>query len=763
MFRITSCFLASALLSVFSLFFTSTVFAQVDTLRTEGEEVIVTGFPAEEGVTPIPMEEIKLKKIEEFPADVQPTKVAAYTPSTTFYSQSGTDIGYTFLTIRGFEQRRLSILINGVPQNDPEDHNVYWFNLPDLLGNSGRIQIQRGAGSAFYGPPAIGGSINIETEFPLNKYLSLTNGYGSYNTLTHTIEGATGLFADNWMIYGRLTRQTSDGYRHHSFTETHSYHLSIRRVDEDHTLQANFFGAPIYDGLAYYGIYSNLTDPEKRKMNWSEPFTYERRPEEVERFFQPHYEIISNYTINPMVQLNNTVFYVQGDGEFDFDGTWVFPFTGYTHARYYRLTKPYADVYGFTPINDTVSTLGNELVRAFVGNKQLGWLPRLDINLGYGKIYIGAELRTHSSIHWGHLLSADMMPSDLPADYHFYEYHGQKDIFSPYAASTFTLDEGLTLFTSVQVVAQRYKLYDEEPFFVDTVLAVNRGVDPGWHSNEFEVPFLFVNPRMGFGLELSEGLGAFVSGAITSREPRLKDYYNAEFFSEPNFFKTPSGRFDFNNPLVRPERLLDLEAGLNLKQIELGKNASIRGGLNVFYMDFTDELVKTGNKDRFGSDIIANAEKTEHYGVELSTDIVVMKGLAIELNAAQSKHRFISFPNYADSIDLSGNVPIGFPDFTASGIVSFQPIEQVRVTLLGRYVGATYGDLANSETYRNPDYFVADAIVTLRLPVQPFKFIEVKLQGNNILNRTYTSYADAGSGFFVAAPMHFFASLSLGI
>ncbi|NIQ12755.1 MAG: Plug domain-containing protein, partial [Gammaproteobacteria bacterium] len=42
-------------------------------------------------------------------------------PSTKTYSETGTGIGYSYLNIRGFDQRRISVLINGVPQNDPED------------------------------------------------------------------------------------------------------------------------------------------------------------------------------------------------------------------------------------------------------------------------------------------------------------------------------------------------------------------------------------------------------------------------------------------------------------------------------------------------------------------------------------------------------------------------------------------------------------------------------------------------------------------
>ena len=71
-------------------------------------------------------------------------------------------------------------MINGVPQNDPEDHNVYWVNFPDLASSLEDIQVQRGAGSAFYGPAAIGGSINLVTDrFSPDPRLTVTSGYGS--------------------------------------------------------------------------------------------------------------------------------------------------------------------------------------------------------------------------------------------------------------------------------------------------------------------------------------------------------------------------------------------------------------------------------------------------------------------------------------------------------------------------------------------------------------------------------------------------------
>src|SRR5258706_16272059 len=61
-------------------------------------------------------------------------------PSMTFYSENGNGIGYNYVNLRGFDQHRLSVMINGVPQNDPQDHNDYWIDFPDVLGSTDSVQ-----------------------------------------------------------------------------------------------------------------------------------------------------------------------------------------------------------------------------------------------------------------------------------------------------------------------------------------------------------------------------------------------------------------------------------------------------------------------------------------------------------------------------------------------------------------------------------------------------------------------------------------------
>ena len=75
----------------------------------------------------------------------QDTPMALATqPGAFAYSDAGNGIGYSYLTLRGFPQRRISVLVNGVPLNDPESHEVYWIDHPDLLSATSEVQVQRG-------------------------------------------------------------------------------------------------------------------------------------------------------------------------------------------------------------------------------------------------------------------------------------------------------------------------------------------------------------------------------------------------------------------------------------------------------------------------------------------------------------------------------------------------------------------------------------------------------------------------------------------
>lgn len=737
-----------------------------DTLQIQSKEVIVTGFPISPSGGIAPTEILPRPVIHALSTEQDVAKMTSITPSATFFSESGLDLGYTHIGLRGIDQRRISILVNGIPQNGPEDQEVYWIDMPGLQANASAIDIQRGAGSAYYGPPAIGGSINVHTDLSPVRAFDLTAGYGSYNTRSYALSGNSGLIGDKYMVYGRLALTHTDGYRHFSWLDRTPYFFSLARYDSSVTTQINVYGGAFSDGLSYYGIDKAALDgPDSiRRYNYSEPFTYERRPEEGEHFTQPHYELLNEWRLTDHSTLYNTLFYIEGEGYFDIDGTWPSYYYGISNAEYYRLTAPYASRYGFTPI-ESDSNFDRQIYRGFVGNNQWGWLPRFEWKHEDGTLSVAGELRLHRSQHYGQLLKATELPADLPGDYHFYDFKVAKDIGNVSAQERYKATDDVDVTLGVQLVNEHYRFYDQKPFFVDSTMAIRRNIATGWTSYDFSIPFQFLNPRLGVRVNLSDNLTAFASGSYTSREPRFGDYYAADFLSEPNFSLNGFGGYDFGTPLVHPESVRDIELGADIRSIAIGDDATLTVRLNLYHMAFKDEIILSGHTDNFGSPVQLNAKSTVHYGAEFEARLTASRIIAVEVNAALSHNEILDLDTFALHLPSAviGKSPPGVPSFVANGIVTLTPLPWLRLDIIGRYLGGLYADIENTEPHHLDPYFVSDGVATAHIPdVFGLPYVEAKLQVNNILNRNYAAMA-TGAGFFPGAPRNFFGTITIGL
>jgi iron complex outermembrane receptor protein len=654
-------------------------------------------------------------------------------PSTTWYSESGTGLGYTYLNIRGFDSRRIAVMVNGIPQNDPEDHNVYWLDFPDMTASVEDIQVQRGAGSAFYGSPAIGGSVNLATsQFGSERSLTLNAGLGSFNTRKYSASFFSGLLDNRYAVHARLSKVLSSGYRDRAWVDFSSYFLGFIRYDETMTTQFNLYGGPISDGLAYYGIpKEDVTDRNRRREN---PI---KRPEEIENFSQPHVELLHEWHLSPSVTIANTLFLVLGDGFFDYDGAWA-PYS------YYRITPANGVAVQGDP--DTLFLPG-ALIRAQVTNRQWGWLPRVTWHLDHGDLIAGGELRIHRSVHWGRLQWAEEIPAGVPLDYRYYEYKGAKDIASVYVHLLHDLGADVKLMASVQYIFNRYRLYDEK--FIGT---------------DFTVPYSFLNPRLGLNYNLTDRWNVYGSLAYTSREPRLKNLYDAAEASTPEswgavtpqFGEDASGRFDFTHPLVKPESLFDTEIGAGY--IADGARCTA----NIYWMEFTDEIVNSGQVDRFGQPITGNANRTRHIGLELSGKIPIDTHLDLQATASVSRNRFIHHTDYSAGAprSLDGNPISGFPDVLANVRCTYQ-LERFRTSIAGRFVGRQNTDNFKDDARTADPAFITDFWASYRFErIIDDVSVEAKIQVNNLFDVLYAAYGE-GDQFFVGAERNAFFNLTI--
>lgn len=757
--------------------------------------ITVTSSFSQEGNFPTLSSTMDLSEIERSYSFQDMPELLSELPSIYSYSQNGNAVGYSSLSIRGFDQRRISVLINGVPQNDPEDHQVYWIDFPDLASNLNSIQVQRGAGMTSWGAPAIGGSINLSTRSFMNRReIKLTTGIGLqefskesesvFQAITNklSLEFSSGII-DNYAFYARLSRISSLGYRDRSWVELNSYFLSAFKSGEDWSAQINVFGGPITDGLAYTGLpKSYIENKELRRKNpsyWVYDSTgnniayySERRKNEIEEFTQPHFELLSDWQINDKMSLASTLFYYTGYGYYDFDGSWA-------DSTTLRLTSEY----GFKSEKNPI----NALLKAYVNNKHWGWLPRISLQHLNGKLTLGGEIRIHRSEHYGTIPFSEYYPENFNPDYKFYSYEGKRDILSAFLNEIYDINEKLTLSGEFQIVWHRYAIGNEKAGNKYTQYLDINGKTIGNGEDLFNINYLFLNPKLAIKYKISEHSNLLGSITFTSREPRMRNLYAAEesYYGATPLFdgRIEGGRqlYDFTRPLVKPEKMLDIELGYLLSLDFLD------AGINLYYMDYKDELVKSGRVDLFGNPIDGNAPRTRHYGIELQIDMDIFKSKYGELqligNATFSNNVILEYDfvtNNQKIVKLEGNSIAGFPDILANIRLSYK-YEEFFASLLGKYVGESrtdnFGDLLLTdinliEHLRNDfsgyytdnrldPYFVLNFAMEYSFKkISTIENLKIRLQVNNLLNKLYAGGGE-GKDFFPSAERNIFLGLEL--
>lgn len=173
--------------------------------------------------------------------------------SVTTTSDAGGYSGYSALRIRGIDQTRLTISLDGIPLNDPEDQVLYFSNVPDLLSSIQSVRVQRGVGASGFGTASFGGSLNFESisVAATPRFGQAQLSAGSFGTQRVGVSGATGL-SGRWAGYGRVTVQSTNGYRDHSGNRSRSGFTSAAWFGARDAVKFIGFAGRSKTQLAYY-------------------------------------------------------------------------------------------------------------------------------------------------------------------------------------------------------------------------------------------------------------------------------------------------------------------------------------------------------------------------------------------------------------------------------------------------------------------------------------------------------------------------------
>jgi iron complex outermembrane receptor protein len=744
-------------------------------LILQGQSVVVTATRALEGETPVTFSNLSAQRIEQDHTVADIPMLLAQLPNTYAYSLSGDELGYTFLKIRGFDQKRIGVMINDIPLNDPEDQQVYWVDLPDLAESTEDIQVQRGVGSSIYGPSTFGGSVNLRTDiFAAQREIKINMGGGSYNTRKLMTEYKSGLLQNTYAMYGRFSRILSDGYRRNSASDLTAYFLGFERYDLNMVTRLNIFNGYERTHPDWDGIPQDVLTVDRR-------YKKEMYKNAVDDFSQPQFQFINNWQIYPSLNLNNTFYYVRGQGyyedlkeqkaltdygmnEFETNDPALF---GADSLHYYATAT---DSTLYRNPDGKYRVTRTDLVRQkWVKKNQYGWIGKLSYDSGKGIMTLGTSIYLFDSDHYGKVIWAENMPAVYSADRKYYGYNGNKSNFSIYLNYIYQMMKHTNVLTNLLYEHKRYS-------FVQN----GEGLFSGDKLNRYEVKYNFFNPRIGLNYDLSPDWHIYGNLSVSHREPSDDDLFD-EFTGPDDLGAVPlfkradtvytRGKVKYvkwSDPLVYPELLLDYEAGLSYQLPDWEFK------MNFYYMDFRNEIVPQGTVDKDGMPVKGNADQTVHTGVEVTVKGQLLPFLAVDGNLAYSKNYFKKYLErvvldwnipLVDKQDLSGNPIAGFPNLITNFRLALN-WNDLSTYLLFRHIGKQYLDNSGDENRIIDPFNRVDLMVEYHMHnILYLPEVRMQFKINNLLDEIYETagYYDPWSQaafYYPAAPRNYYLAFS---
>jgi len=208
---------------------------------------------AKDRETPVAYTNVSKSKMENELGSRDIPLVLNTTPSV-YSTQQGGGAGDARINVRGFNQRNVAVMINGVPVNDMENGWVYWSNWDGVGDATSSIQMQRGLSAVNLAVASIGGTMNIITDpTSLNAGVNFKQEVGNGAFLKSTLVANTGLIDDKFAVSALAVRKTGTGVIDKTWTDSWAYYLGASyNINDDNRLEFYAVGAPQRHGQNLY-------------------------------------------------------------------------------------------------------------------------------------------------------------------------------------------------------------------------------------------------------------------------------------------------------------------------------------------------------------------------------------------------------------------------------------------------------------------------------------------------------------------------------
>ena len=681
-----------------SLAQTTTVQDTIPTIALE--EVKIAGLRVDESqpfaYTNIDKEELASRNLgQDLPIMLN------YLPGVVTTSDAGAGIGYTGIRVRGSDATRVNVTINGIPYNDSETQGVYWVDLPDFTSSVSSLQMQRGVGTSTNGSGAFGASINLLTdEVSENALAEIANSVGSFNSLKHTLMFSTGLLNDHFEISGRLSKITSDGYIDRATSDLDSYFLQAAYQDENTLIKAIIFGGHEITYQSWWGIDATTLNSNRTYNPAGEIYDdngnlegfYDRQ---VDEYLQDHYQFHWNQKLNAYTSLSLGLNYTYGRGAYEeYKDLWFEQNINFSSENNFS----YLGLVPYTVGDTTIDTTEN-IIKKWLDNDYYVATFSLNSQKGSTALNFGGMFSSYIGDHYGELIFAENAAGGLPRD-RFYENQGKKTEVSLYAKVNHQFDDRFSGYLDLQYRSISYTA---------------KGTVKGPAPINIDQDYNFFNPKAGMVYTFNPNNKLYLSFARAHREPIRDD-------------------FEQGNP--KPEELNDFELGWRFT----GEKSTFLA--NLYYMDYTNQLVLTGAINDVGAPIRENVGKSSRLGIELEGNFILSSRWTWQPNLTLSSNRNLDYYFERDGqlTDL-GNTQLSFsPAVVAGNIIAYQPSTDWRLALLTKHVGEQYMGNIDADSSKLDAYTTSDLNISYRIqPNSLFKEINLSLLVNNLFDVQYVS------------------------
>mgnify|MGYP000890021256 FL=1 len=207
-------------------------------------EAEVIADVAIERETPVAFSNIKPVQIQE-ELGSQPIPMILNSTPGVYATQAGSDDNGPSISIRGFKQRNVSVLVDGIPVNDMESGAVFWNNWFGLDLVTQTMQVQRGLGASKLALPAIGGTVNIVTSgIESSRKTSVKQEVGSFGFNRTSVGHTSGRLDGGWGYTLAGSFQNRQGYFQQDYNRAFFYYVKIQKAMGNHTLSVSATGSP---------------------------------------------------------------------------------------------------------------------------------------------------------------------------------------------------------------------------------------------------------------------------------------------------------------------------------------------------------------------------------------------------------------------------------------------------------------------------------------------------------------------------------------